>query len=193
MNDGNTSRRSFLQQGVALAGGSWLRFTAPGLAAVAQAACTAKEDGRQFSIITSDEAREFEAIAARIIPATDSPGAREAGVVWFFDQTFGTFNAPNLQFARAGLETFQEGLAGDGLFSSLDDAAQDEYLKTQEDSPFFNLMIFMTVCGFFGMSKYGGNKDDIGWKLIGVDPRQRAFQAPFGHYDAEYQRENSDA
>lgn len=193
MNDGNTSRRSFLQNGVALAGGSWLRFSAPGLAAMAQAACSAKEETRQFSILSAEEATEFEAIAARILPTTDTPGAREAGVIWFFDQTFGTFNAPNLEFARGGLAQFQAARGGNTLFSSLDDAAQDEFLKTREQTPFFNLVRFMTVCGFFGMSKYGGNQDDIGWKLLEVDPHQHAYAPPFGYYDAEYMRENGDA
>jgi hypothetical protein len=51
----------------------------------------------------------------------------------------------------------------------------------------------MTLAGFFGMSKYGGNKDDIGWKLIDVDPHQHVFTSPFGYYDAEYMKENTGA
>jgi hypothetical protein len=193
MNESNTTRRSFLQNGEALAGGSWLRFSAPGLAAVAQAACSAKEEARPFNILSATEAREFEAIAARILPTTSTPGAREAGVIWFFDQTFGTFNAGSLGFARQGLAGFQAALGGDTLYSDLDEAAQDAHLKTQEQSPFFNLIWFMTLAGFFGMSKYGGNKDDIGWKILDVDPNQHVYESPFGYYDAEYLKENKSA
>lgn len=182
-----------MQSGVALAGGSWLKFSVPGLAAMSQAACGAREESRQFTILSNAEATEIEAIAARILPTTDTPGAREAGVIWFFDQTFGTFNARNLEFARAGLAEFQQALGEDLTFSELDESAQDEFLKTRDQTSFFNLVWFMTVCGFFGMSKYGGNKDDIGWKLIDVDPNQHAFVPPFGYYDAEYVRENGDA
>lgn len=188
-----TTRRNFLQNGVALSGGAWLKFTAPGLAALAQAACSAKEEVRSFEILSNSEATEFEAIAARILPTTATPGAREAGVIWFFDQTFGTFNAGSLEFARHELAAFQSALPGDSLFSELTESAQDAHLKTQEDGPFFGLMWFMTVCGFFGMSKYGGNKDDIGWKLLDVDPQQHAFESPFGYYDAEYMKENPGA
>ena len=193
MTKNNTTRRSFLQNSVALSGGSWLRFSVPGLAALAQAACSAKEEARGFAVLTEAEAIEFEAIAARILPTTDTPGAREAGVIWFFDQTFGTFNAGNLEFARGGLASFQNALGGDQLFSELDEDAQDAHLKTQDQSPFFNLMHTMTLHGFFGMSKYGGNKDDIGWKLLDVDPAQHGYESPFGYYDAEYMKENTGA
>jgi hypothetical protein len=107
VNTTDTSRRSFLQTGVALAGGSVLRFTTPGLAALSSAAYANQQVGARFQVLSAAEAREFEAIAARILPATDTPGAREAGVVWFFDQAFGTFNAGNLEFARAGMKEFQ--------------------------------------------------------------------------------------
>ncbi len=193
MHSNNTTRRGFLQNGVALAGGSWLRFSAPGLAALAQAACSAKEEARAFNILSAAEAVEFEAIAARILPTTDTPGAREAGVIWFFDQTFGTFNAGSLEFARMGLTEFQSDIDGGSLFSELDADAQDTHLKTQEDGQFFRLMWFMTLSGFFGMSQYGGNKDDIGWKLLDVDPHRHVYESPFGYYDAEYMKENAGA
>ena len=28
----------------------------------------------------------------------------------------------------------------------------------------------MTIFGFFAMSRYGGNRDEIGWKLLGFEP-----------------------
>jgi len=192
MHRDNTSRRTFLRGGVALAGGSWLRFTVPGFAALSQAACSAKEGSAAFATLTPQEAIEFEAIAARILPTTDTPGAREAGVIWFFDQTFATFNADNLQFARSGLAEFAASIDGGLLFSDLDEATQDAYLETREQTPFFNMIWFMTLSGFFGMSKYGGNRNDIGWKLLDIDPGKRAYQSPFGYYDAQYMQEHVD-
>ena len=44
-------------------------------------------------------------------------------------------------------------------------------------------MRFMTLCGFFGMSSYGGNRDNVGWELLGFDGHRGAWQPPFGHYD----------
>ena len=42
----------------------------------------------------------------------------------------------------------------------------------------------MTVFGFFAMSSYGGNKDHIGWDLIGFKGHHGAWEYPFGYYDA---------
>lgn len=191
MNDNN--RRDFLKGGAALAGSSLMRLSAPSLAALAQAACSAREEAAVFEILQPEEAREFEAIAARILPTTATPGAREAGVIWFFDRSFATFNASSLEFARSALAEFLAGIEGGAIFSALDEAAQDAYLETQDQSEFFELMHFMTLCGFFAMSKYGGNRDDVGWKLIGMEPGMRAYESPFGYYDAEYLKGSGDA
>lgn len=192
--DKNTiGRRQFLLNGAALTGGSWLRYSIPALGSLAHAACSARDESAAFEILEAGEAREFEAIVARILPATASPGAREAGVIWFFDKSFGTFNASSLETARSGLAEFLAGIDGGVSFSDLDQEAQDAYLDTQDETDFFGLMHYMTICGFFGMSHHGGNRDDIGWKLIGVHPGMRAYESPFGHYDAEYLKENGDA
>ena len=37
-----------------------------------------------------------------------------------------------------------------------------------------------------GMSRDGGNRDDCGWKLLGLDAGHASWQPPFGYYDAEY-------
>ena len=190
MTPDNLSRRIFLQQSARVAGATWARSVLPGLAAISQAACTAKEEKAPFTVLQPDEAIEFEAIAARIIPTTDSPGAREAGVIHFFDQTFRTFNAGMLVPARGMLQQFQSGIEGGELFSELTEHEQDSYLESSEETPFFGMMRFLTVCGFFGMSKYGGNQDDIGYKLVGMTSNVHVYESPFGYYDAEYLKEN---
>jgi len=186
----NNSRRQFLQQSAGVAGASWLKVVVPGMAAIAQAACTAKEEVKRFTILSDDEAREFEAIAARIIPTTDTPGAREAGVVHFFDQSFGTFNAPMLPMLRDGLAELQASLGDNVAFSDLGEAEQDAALEARQQTPFFGLIRMMTFAGFFGMSEYGGNKDGVGWELLGMSPHAHAYTSPFGYYDAEYLKEN---
>ncbi|MFQ6006607.1 MAG: gluconate 2-dehydrogenase subunit 3 family protein [Woeseia sp.] len=148
-------------------------------------------------MLSPTEAREFDAIAARILPTTDTPGAREAGVIYFMDKAFGTIMAGELPDARRGLADFQAGIAaaypGAGLFSDLDEFDEDQYLQSREQTDFFLQMHFMTLCGFFAMSSYGGNRDNVGWKLIRFEGRHGAWQPPFGHYDAEYMRGQKDA
>ncbi len=187
------SRREFLAGSGTLAAGSAARIGLPAILSVSGVACTARDDGAAFEVLAPAEAREFEAIAARILPTTDTPGAREAGVIWFMDKSFGSIMQDSLAFAQSGLDEFQAGIgdvyAGASRFSDLDEPDQDRWLATQEQTPFFGLVRFMTLAGFFGMSAHGGNRDNLGWKLLGFGTEHhQAWHPPFGHYDAEYMR-----
>ncbi|HEX9853379.1 MAG TPA: gluconate 2-dehydrogenase subunit 3 family protein, partial [Woeseiaceae bacterium] len=100
MNVENLTRRVFLQGS---AGAAFARTGIAGLLAIAESACTARDDSSAFETLAAAEAREFEAIAARILPTTDTPGAREAGVIWFMDKAFGSFGAEFYAGAQQGL------------------------------------------------------------------------------------------
>ena len=187
------TRRTFLQGSGTFVGSTLLRAGVPAVAAVSQAACTARDEGASFETITGAEAREIVAVAARILPTTDTPGATEAGAVYFFDKALGSFFADSLEYGRIQLAEFQSGIAqaypGAERFSDLDEADQDAYLKTQEQSPFFQGARILTIFGVFSMSRYGGNRDNIGWKLVGMDGPPHAWSYPFGYYDAAYMKE----
>jgi len=192
-NDG-VSRRFFLKG--TLASGSAVRLSTPAILAVIESACSARDESTSFEFLSQSEAREFDAIAARILPTTDTPGAREAGVIYFMDQALGSFMLDESESIRSGLAQFQSAVstsfAGAEVFSDLSDADQDKHLKTQDNTAFFGRVHFMTLAGFFGMSSYGGNRDRIGWKLIGFEGHRGAWQPPFGYYDAEYMRGEQD-
>ena len=189
------TRRTFLQASGSLAGSTLMRAGLPAFIALSQSACSARDTAAAFENMSNAEARELSAIAARILPTTDTPGATEAGAVYFFDKAFGTFLADSIDTNRAQIADFQSGVAaaypGAALFSDLDEADQDEYLKSVEETPFFEGARFLTIAGVFGMSTWGGNRDDIGWKMIGMDGPPHAWAPPFGHYDAEYMKEQN--
>lgn len=193
MHGDSISRRHFMQGSGAVAGSSLLRLSAPVLAAAAQAACSARDEGTAYKTLSAAEAMEIEAIAARILPATNTPGARDAGVIHFFDNVLGGPMAGMLGGIRGSLEPFQDGIAdrfpGADRFSNLSDEDQDTWLADRQDTPLFNMVRLLTLVGFFAMSKYGGNKDHLSWDLIGFEGHGAA-QPPFGYYDAEYMREN---
>jgi gluconate 2-dehydrogenase gamma chain len=195
-NPESLSRRNFLQSTGTLTGAAYLRILAPGLAAITQAACSAKDEGAAFAILGPDEARDFAAIAARIMPTTDTPGATEAGVIYFIDKAFAAEMSGQLDFARAGLAELNEALGSDhGTASRLDDLGEDEqdaFLQTRETTGFFNLMWAMTIFGFFSMEKYGGNRNQVGWELIGFEGGHGPWQYPFGYYDAQVHGETND-
>lgn len=189
------TRRMFMQGSGTLAGSIMMRAGLPTFVAVSQAACSAKEEVMDYENLTTAEAREVIAIAARILPTTDTPGATEAGAVYFFDKAFSTYFASMKDAARGMLAGFQAGVPaafpGAELFSDLDADDQDAYLKSVENTPFFQGARFMTLVGVFGMSMHGGNRDDIGWKLVGMDGPPHAWSHPFGYYDTAYQASGS--
>jgi hypothetical protein len=43
----------------------------------------------------------------------------------------------------------------------------------------------LTLVGMFALPKYGGNRDGVGWKLLGFQD-QHIFEPPFGYYDRDY-------
>ena len=189
----NVSRRQFLRSASSLSGIVYLRLTGPALAAIAQAACAAKQESASYRVLGKIEAADFEAIAARIIPTTDTPGATEAGVIHFFDNAFADEMSDRLDDARAGLSDPNASIKDSGSiadrFSDLDPGAQDVFLHTQDTSEFFNLVRLMTIFGFFSMSEYGGNNTHVGWDLIGFEGHHGAWTYPFGYYDAEHGKE----
>ncbi|MDH5322388.1 MAG: gluconate 2-dehydrogenase subunit 3 family protein, partial [Gammaproteobacteria bacterium] len=114
LRNGNLSRRNFLQGTTAFSATALLRLGAPALAAITQAACSAREDAREFLVLSAAEAADFAAIAARIIPTTDTPGATEAGVIHFFDNAFAGAMQDDLAAARDGLAEFRAALLDTG-------------------------------------------------------------------------------
>ena len=191
----NVSRRRFLKSSGVLTGASLLRISTPSLIAITQAACSAKQEGAPFAILDVADAADFAAIAARIMPSTDTPGATEAGAIYFIDRALGAEMQGMRESLQAGLEDLNSRVtnkhAGISHFSELDDGAQDELLTTVENSDFFDSLWILTISGFFAMSSHGGNKDNIAWDLIDFKGDHGAWEYPFGYYDAEYTRENS--
>lgn len=166
---------------------SWPQVVAAAQHAHAMAAETA--DRSRLLLLTAAQARDIDAIASQIVPSGITPGAHEAGVVYFIDQMHAGLWKENGQKFVAGLTEFQAKCAkhhpGVAQFADLSFDDQTAYLKHVEHTPFFGGMRFLTVLGLLALPSYGGNKDKLGWKLVGfVD--QHAWQPPFGHYDAEY-------
>lgn len=180
MDDTAISRRGFVQVGAA----GLLQSLLPISASLVASACSARDEDAVYTFLPADEARDFASIAARIIPTTDTPGATEAGVIHFFDQAFASDMQDAYEFAQTGLVALNSSIA-DGRFADKDAAMQDSLLADIEGQPFFELVRVMTVFGFFAMSRYGGNRDHIGWDLVGFKGHQGAWQPPFGYYDAE--------
>ncbi|MEJ2089831.1 MAG: gluconate 2-dehydrogenase subunit 3 family protein [Gammaproteobacteria bacterium] len=189
------TRRRFLRTGGTLTGAAYIKLTSPVLLTIGASARAAEAGAEPFRVLTDVEAADLSAIAARLIPTTDTPGAAEAGVVHFFDQAFAGVMSNQLTRARDGLAAFNAVLASAHphakSLASLDPESQDAFLKTREHTDFFELVRIMTIFGFFAMEQYGGNRDHVGWRVIDFQGHG-AWTPPFGYYDAEVLQEPSD-
>ncbi|MFQ5568421.1 MAG: gluconate 2-dehydrogenase subunit 3 family protein [Rhodothermales bacterium] len=186
MSPDKQSRRTFLNTSGSLIGGSWIALNLPAILATADFACRARRDGADFEVLTPAEATELEAIAAQIIPSDDTPGAREAGVIYFIDHALGTFMSDDLDQVREGLNTLASSVRDThpeaASFAALAHDQQIETLQAMEESDFFETVRSFTIAGMFAHPSYGGNRDKIGWQLLHFDDRH-VWEPPFGHYD----------
>ena len=188
MKTAESARRDLLKGSLSAASAAWMSIQWPAVLAAAGAARDARAADAALTHLTADEARDLEAIAAQIIPTDESPGAREAGVIYFIDAALGTFAAPRAAGLKAGLADLNEkARAVDPTasgFASLSDEAQLALLAREESGEFFQGVRFLTVCGMFALPGYGGNRGEVGWKLLGFDHRH-VWSPPFGYYDAQ--------
>lgn len=190
MDNEEMSRRFFLVQSLAATGCGWLAAHLPEVLAAQEHAHRAIQSAApvKFEFFTAEQAADVEAIAAQIIPTDDTPGAREARVIYFIDRALGTFAAEDGAAFLKGLAELQskvkQRFKKTDRFSELDSDQQIRLLKSIENSQFFELVRTLTVVGMFANAEYGGNHDQIGWKLLGFED-QFFFKPPFGFYDRD--------
>jgi gluconate 2-dehydrogenase gamma chain len=186
----DSSRRRFL---AALGSGATALWFADNLAALEDVAGHAEHSAaqpakRRWEFFTVAESRVADAVASRIIPSDDgTPGAHEAGAVYFMDRILAK-HAPveTRSTMREGLTTLASDVAakhaGARDFASLTKEQQDALLRDRETTPFFETIRTLTLAGVLSSPKYGGNRNYVGWKLVGHDPSP-TYQPPFGYYD----------
>ena len=184
------SRRIFVQQ---LAGGAGALLMSTMLPDLALAHAHVQEKIAQgkageLEFFTAEQAKDVDAICSQIIPTDDSPGAHEAHVVNFIDHTLAKYDMDMQPGFVKALGAFaaeaHKQVPSANHFYELNDAEQKSVMTLLEKSEAFQLLKFATVLGFFSDPKHGGNRDQIGWKLIQFD-NAGMYEPPFGYYDAE--------
>ncbi len=187
------SRRAFIAATAKLASAAWLAANWTQIAAAAEMpgmdmhhTLNAQEASEHTSVttLTPAEAAEVDAIADMIIPGGATPGARDAKCVLFIDNALGSFFAAQLPAFRAGLADFNTGF-GAGKFSAAPEAEKTAYLHKVEKTPFFTAVRRLTILGIVSWPKYGGNFNELGWKMMNVENRH-VWTPPFGYYDKDY-------
>lgn len=185
-------RRAFLRAAAA-AGAAWAVVDVAEIEeALAWAGAQAAATGAVTVALSRAQAEVIVALTSRILPSVDGrPGARDAGVVYFIDKALGSFNTGQKKIYRDGISDLNHRAAarwkGTRGFAALTPAQQDELVRDIEKTPFFSAVRFDTIVGTFALPSYGGNRDYVGWHLLGLE-HHATFQAPFGYYDAEANR-----
>jgi gluconate 2-dehydrogenase gamma chain len=191
MTSSPATRREFLAQ----LGAAGMLLQSPLLLSLASCARDAVSRGEPLMTLTDAEGRAFAALAARIIPSGDGPGATEAGAVYFADRALAGPLAGMLEPLRNGLADLDARARSARGEAFADLAADDQDVlirEVQQAEPFFAMAHFLTVAGVFADPSYGGNRGDVGPALLGVE-HAPVYAPPFGFYDAEYARQNGGA
>jgi len=189
----NNSRRQFLIRSATGLGGAWLSLHWPAILAAQNHAREAANSATSpaFQFFSPEQATEVESVAAQIIPADDTPGAREARVIYFIDRALVTFDKDKQPAYVQGLRDLpgavQKLFPTAKTFGKLSSPQQIQVLQAIEKSEFFELVRLHTIMGFFASPEYGGNYNEVGWKLIGLG-NEMTYEPPFGYYDAEYNK-----
>jgi len=171
------SRRNFLFKTVGASSAAWLTANWPAQVAAAERA----QAMGSFTYFTREQAADVDAMAAQIYPTTDTPGAREAQVIYFIDLALVTFAQDKQEIYK---KSFGELAAktGNRPLGAMPAADQIALLTSIQTTPFFRTVRDHTIMGMFAAPQHGGNYQKAGWKQIGFDDSLN-FRAPFGAYD----------
>jgi gluconate 2-dehydrogenase gamma chain len=140
--------------------------------------------------LTLNERRTLTAIAERIFPATDTPGAVEAGAVDYILTALDGAYAAQLPFYRNGLRAINRRARKSfrSSFVSLNDEQQDAVLSEFEAgsapgwkkaADFFETLRCHVLEGVFCEPQYGGNREMAGWRLVGFPGQQFGYADPY--------------
>jgi hypothetical protein len=209
------SRRTFILSSITSLSVTWIATNWSAALAAAQHAHNSAQSitPPEFEYFTPEQAAEIDALTARIIPTDETPGAREAGVVYFIDRALKTFASNDRKLYTDGLMELQaatrEKFPDIEKFSAGTPQQQDEILqRLDKNAPsiyrpfrprpsgqdFFETVRQHTILGFLidPGSDLHGNRGGVGWKVIGREP-EHLFQPPFGYYDKDYLGRQPDA
>jgi len=137
-----------------------------------------------YRFFTPEEALCIIAFCEQIIPKDQSPGATDAGVIYYIDrQLSGVFHYDQETYRNGikNLQAYSKKMHGK-TFEILIFDEQTKLLKMLElnqlketewpqgkSSDFFNLVRSHTMQGFYGSPIHGGNKDYMSFEMLRID------------------------
>ena len=192
------TRRAFLLQAGASLGVMYLGSLTPDLLAQAHAHAKSATAGEAhgYRFFTPQQAADFDAFSAQIVPTDETPGEREANVVHCTDYLLSVFEPEQQTAVKDAFQALNDQSAktvpGAKPFAALTPVQQIEVMKAMEKTPAFGLLRAYTLTATFCDPKLGGNKDQVGWKILGF-PDTFYYKPPFGYYDAQHDADKEKA
>ncbi len=135
----------------------------------------------------------------RILPKDQDPGAVDANVPEYIDRILQSKELTRMRedfvggigaIDRRAAKRFGPDPSVPFGFAQCTDAQKDELLaefKDYEgekgDAKWYEILLVLTMEGFLGDPSYGGNKDGVGWKLVGYDYVPKVAAPPPPGYD----------
>ncbi len=179
---GKLSRREFFARTAVYGGSVLVGLQLP-------RALRAAQSSTEPAVFSPAQWRTVEAITGRIIPTDAEPGAIEAGCVNFIDKALANEDAalrPQYEAGLPGIDAVSRHRF-EKPFVELRPAEQDAILEALESGEvegwtdrdlrsdrFFATVRTHTVWGFLADPHYGGNRDYVGWELVGYPgPRHK--------------------
>lgn len=137
-----------------------------------------------YRFFTPEEANCIIAFCEQIIPKDKSPGATDAGVIFYIDRQLSGVFQYDQEAYRSGIKTIQafcsrkygktfESIAPEdqirlmGLMES-NQLSETEWPKGKP-ADFFKLVCSHTMQGFYGSPIHGGNKDYMSFEMLRID------------------------
>ena len=129
------------------------------------------------AVLTAARSRTLAAVAQRVLPSDDGPGAAETGAAGCCERALQhpCFRGlrPHLERVLDGLDARAERLHGKE-FAACAPGEQDEALRALESDPnpflrfVFRWLVELSVEGFLCDPVHGGNRDFLGWAAVGA-------------------------
>ena len=151
---------------------------------------TSAGQSRNLKVLNDEETQILSAIAERIFPRTDTPGAVEIGAIDYIEIALSGDYAAQVPLYRQGLravERYSRTKFGK-KFIHLSDADKDLLLRDFEAgsvdgfkpaAEFFETIRYHVLEGVFCEPHYGGNKNMTGWRLVGFPGQQTGYSDPY--------------
>ncbi len=167
-------RRTFLQ---------WAASVVLGTLGLVGIGCRSKPKRREAEPISSDVDAILVAACARLLPSDDGPGAREADCAEYVRRALAVpYLAEERVLVLEGARRLDAVARRDwaGPFVTIAPDAQDRVLThvqgggedegTFDGGLFLEDLLELTLEGFLGDPRHGGNRGEVGWKFIGYTP-----------------------